>query len=388
VATLVTDSTADGVDPFEVDVASADVAALEDRLGNARWPDQLPDAGWAYGTDREYLRSLCAYWREEYDWGSFEARCNRFAQFTTTIDGQRIHFYHVRSPSPAARPLLLPHGWPGSVAEFLDVLGPLTEPSAHGGSPDDAFTVVAPSLPGYGFSGPTREQGYGIRRVATTLATLMDRLGYDRYFVQGGDWGSLVAAILAARYPERVVAIHTNMLLVKPSTLEDPVGMLDEAGLAEYRRTKEFQDHESGYRAVQSTTPQSLAYGLADSPVGLAGWIIEKFRAWSDGDDLDASFGRDRLLDNLSVYWLTNTINSSMRLYYETDFGAAIPDTVDVPTGFARYPGEVQRIPRQWAEAVYDIVHWTEMPAGGHFAAMEVPDLFVEDVRDYFGRFR
>jgi microsomal epoxide hydrolase len=383
-----TGSTQGAVDTFEVAVESADVAALEDRLRNARWPDQLPDAGWVYGTNREYLRSLCAYWRDDYDWSGFEDRCNRFAQFTTMIDGQQIHFYHVRSPSQAARPLLLPHGWPGSVVEFLDVLGPLTEPSAHGGSADDAFTVVAPSLPGYGFSGPTREQEYGIRRVATTLATLMDRLGYDWYFVQGGDWGSLVAAILAARYPDRVAAIHTNMLLVKPSTLNDPVGMLNDAGLDEYRRTKEFQEHGSGYREIQSTKPQTLAYGLADSPVGLAGWIVEKFRAWSDGEDLETRFGRDRLLDNLSVYWLTNTINSSMRLYYETDFDAAIPETVSVPTGFARYPAEVQRIPRQWAEAVYNIVHWTEMPEGGHFAAMEVPDLFVDDVREFFRQFR
>jgi len=303
----------------------------------------------------------------------------------TSIDGQRLHFYHVRSPEPTARPLLLSHGWPGSVAEFLDVLGPLTDPAAHGGDPADAFHVIAPSLPGYGFSGPTGERGYGIRAVADTFAELMARLGYDTYFAQGGDWGALITAILGADYPERVDAIHTNMLFVKPSSLSDPMDMLDEQGMADYRETKEFRDHETGYQELQSTKPQTAAYGLTDSPVGLAGWIVEKFHGWSDcDDDVEERFDRDRLLDNLGVYWLTGTINSSMRLYYETDDGAAIPDSVDVPTGHARYPAEIMKTPRVWAEEVYDVVHWNEQPEGGHFAAMEVPDLYVDDVRAFF----
>jgi len=376
------------VRPFEVTVPREEIDELRSRLETARWPDQLPDAGWEYGTERDTLCDLCRYWREAFDWDDFEARFNRFDQYTTTIDGGRLHFYHVRSPEASARPLLLSHGWPGSVAEFLDVLGPLTDPAAHGGDPADAFHVIAPSLPGYGFSGPTESRGYGIREIADTFDELMERLGYDTYLAQGGDWGALIAARLAADHPDRVAAIHTNMLFVRPSSLSEPMEMLDEQGRADYRETKAFRERGTGYQEIQSTKPQTLAYGLNDSPIGLAGWITEKFHGWSDGDDLEEHFDRDRLLDNLSVYWLTQTINSSMRLYYETDLGAAVPDSVPVPTGHARYPAEITKTPRVWAEEVYDVVYWSEQPEGGHFAAMEVPDLFVADVREFFGRFR
>ncbi|WP_019991578.1 epoxide hydrolase family protein [Natronorubrum tibetense] len=378
-------TTADeSIEPFELTVDRDAIDDLRTRLERARWPDQLPDAGWAYGTERETLRSLCAYWREEYDWSAFEERCNEFDQYTTVIDGQRIHCYHVRSPEPSATPLLLSHGWPGSVAEFFDVLGPLTDPAAHGGDPDDAFHVVAPSLPGFGFSGPTTEQGWDVPRMADAFATLMDRLGYDRFVAQGGDWGALITALLGANYPDRVDAIHTNMLFLTPSTLDEPMELLDERGRADYEATKAFRETGTGYHEIQATKPQTVAYGLTDSPVGLAGWLTEKFRAWSDCDgDLESSFDRDRLLDNLSIYWLTGTIGSSMRVYYETDIASATPESVDVPTGHARYPAEIYKTPRVWAEAVYDVVHWSELPAGGHFAAMEVPDLFVEDVRTF-----
>ena len=377
------------VRPFEVTVDPDDVSELRRRLDETRWPDQLPDAGWAYGTEREYLRTLCAYWRDEFDWAAFESRFNAFDAYETTIDGQPIRFYHVRSPEPDALPLCLSHGWPGSVAEFLDVFGPLADPATHGGDPGDAFDVVAPSLPGYGFSGPTREQGYDVERIADAFDELMARLGYDRYVAQGGDWGALITAILGAKHPERVEAIHTNMLFVSPSKLDDPMGMLDEAGESDYRETKAFREDETGYQAIQSTKPQTLAYGLSDSPVGLAAWIVEKFRTWSDCDgDVESSFSRDRLLDNVSVYWLTNTINASMRLYYETDAREVIPESVDVPTGHARYPGEISKTPRVWAEEVYDLVYWSEPPEGGHFAAMEVPELFVDDLRAFFRRFR
>ncbi|SER58809.1 epoxide hydrolase family protein [Natrinema salaciae] len=378
----------DSIRPFEVTVDRDDIDDLRARLDRTRWPDQLPDAGWAYGTELEFLRGLCEYWRDDFNWSAFEARLNAFDQYATTIDGQPLHFYHVRSPEPDATPLVLSHGWPGSVAEFLDVLGPLADPAAHGGDPADAFHVVAPSLPGFGFSGPTRERGYDVPRVADAVAELMARLGYDRYVAQGGDWGALVTALLGANYPDRVDAIHTNMLFLNPSSLEadDPTALLDEQGLADYRETAEFRDEETAYHEIQATKPQSLAYGLTDSPAGLAGWIGEKFRTWSDcGGDLESHIGRDRLLDNLSVYWLTETINSSMRIYYETDVGAATPDAVDVPTGHARYPAEVYKTPRVWAEEVYDITYWNDMPDGGHFAAMEVPDLFVEDLRSFVG---
>lgn len=386
---MATNSDEETVRPFEVSVDPDDVSDLRRRLDETRWPDQLPDAGWAYGTEREYLRTLCAYWRDEFDWSAFERRLNAFDAYETTIDGQPIQFYHVRSPESDALPLCLSHGWPGSVAEFLDVLGPLADPAAHGGDPADAFDVVAPSLPGYGFSGATREQGYDVERIADAFDELMARLGYDRYVAQGGDWGALITALLGANHPDRVEAIHTNMLFVSPSKLDDPMGMLDEAGEADYRETKAFREHETGYQAIQSTKPQTLAYGLSDSPAGLAAWITEKFRTWSDCDgDVESRFERDRLLDNISVYWLTNTINSSMRLYYETDAREVIPASVDVPTGHARYPGEISKTPRVWAEEVYDVVHWAELPEGGHFAAMEVPELFVDDVRTFFSRFR
>ncbi|MEM4781064.1 MAG: epoxide hydrolase [Halalkalicoccus sp.] len=372
------------IEPFEVDVERSAIEDLRRRLDATRWPDQLPEAAWEYGTDLDYLRELCAYWREEYDWTAFEDRLNRFDQYVTTVDGQRVHFYHVRSPEPSATPLLLPHGWPGSVVEFLDVLGPLADPAGHGGEPADAFHVIAPSLPGYGFSGPTRQRGYDVERIASVLDRLLDRLGYDRYVVQGGDWGALIAAVLGATCSDRVAAIHTNVLFVAPSRLEEPKAMLDEEELAAQRETAAFLRSGSAYREIQSTSPQTVAYGLTDSPAGLAGWIVEKFRAWSDGEDPDATIGRDRLLDNLTVYWLTGTINASMRLYYETDVERTVPASVDVPTGHARYPAEIIKTPRSWAEEFYDVVRWTEMPEGGHFPAMEIPDSFVEEVRSFF----
>ncbi|WP_436346040.1 epoxide hydrolase family protein [Natronorubrum sp. FCH18a] len=374
----------ESIRPFEVDVDRDEIDDLRRRIADTRWPDQLPDAGWEYGTELATLQDLCEYWRTEYDWAAFEDRLNEFDQYVTTIDGQRIHFYHVRSPEPSATPLLLPHGWPGSVVEFLDVLGPLSDPAARGGDPDDAFHLVVPSLPGYGFSGPTRERGYDVHTIATAFDDLMDRLGYERYVVQGGDWGALIAAVLGATAPERVDAIHTNVLFVTPSGLDDPKGMLDDDERADHRETKAFLETGSGYQAIQSTRPQTVAYGLTDSPAGLAGWITEKFRAWSDGDDVDETIGRDRLLDNVSVYWFTETINASMRLYYETDVDRTVPEFVDVPTGHARYPAEIIKTPRSWAEEFYDIVHWNEMPEGGHFAAMEVPELFVDEVRSFF----
>lgn len=373
------------VEPFDVTVPDAAIDDLNARLANARWPDQLPGTGWSYGTDQDYLQAVCEYWRTAFDWDGFEDRFNAFDQYTATVNDHHLHFYHAKSPEPAAEPLLLSHGWPGSVAEFLDVIGPLTDPAAHGGDPEDAFHVVAPSLPGYGFSGPTETTGVDVQEIAETFAVLMAELDYDTYFAHGGDWGALITAILGAEYPDHVDAIHLTMLFVKPSSLTDPMDLLDEAGMADYRATKAFQENETGYMAVQETKPQSMAYGLHDSPVGLAGWIIEKFHGWSDcEDDVESAIDRTRLLDNLSVYWLTETINSSMRLYYETDEREVIPDSVAVPTGHARYPAEILKTPRAWAERVYNITQWTEQPAGGHFAAMEVPELFVEDVRSYF----
>ena len=380
-------SSARPINPFSVEVTESVISDLRSRLAGARWPDQLANDGWEYGTELRQLQDLCRHWESAFDWDGFIERRNRFPQIVCSVDGQRIHAVHARSPEPGARPLLLTHGWPGSVAEFDDVIGPLTDPVAHGGDAADAFHVVAPSLPGYGFSGPTTEPGWDGHRIARAFAELMAQLGYDRFFAQGGDWGSMVTMSVAGQFPDRVAAIHVNLLMAPPPEGEAPTEGLDQQDLDRLARAQAFLATETGYQAIQSTKPQSLAYGLTDSPVGLAGWILEKFRTWSDcGGDVGRVFTKDRLLDNISIYWLTGTINSSMRLYYETlgpgRFDPGPP--VTVPVGHAVYPAEIYGSPRAWAEAAYDIVHWTEQPSGGHFAAMEVPELFVDDVRQCF----
>lgn len=379
------------MEPFRVSVSDEAVADLRERLARTRWPDQLPEAGWDYGSELRYMQSLCTYWREEYDWQGYAARLNAHPHFVTDVDGLRMHFYHLPSPEPGARPLVLTHGWPGSVVEFLDVMAPLSDPRAHGGDPADAFHVVVVSLPGFGYSGPTTGPDVDGHRIAPAIHALMLQLGYDRYFAQGGDWGSLITTLLGALFPDHVAAIHLNMLTAPPPDPEHPAAGLSEAELADLEHNKRFSAAETGYQQIQRTKPQTLAYGLTDSPAALAAWIVEKFRGWSDcGGDVERSFSRDRLLDNIALYWLTGTINASMRLYREHTgpgrFRAAPP--VRVPVGHARYPAEIIRTPRAWAEARLDIRYWREMPRGGHFAAMEVPDLFVSDLRDFFRAYR
>lgn len=375
------------ITPFRVEVPDAVLADLRERLARTRFPNQVEGAGWSQGTELGYLTDLIAYWRDEFDWRAVEARLNAFDQFVTTIDGQRVHFVHHRSPEPGALPLLVSHGWPGSVVEFLDVLGPLTDPVAHGGDPADAFHVVAPSLPGYAFSGPTHEPGWHPRRIAAAYVRLMAALGYPRYGAQGGDWGSIVCANVADLDPEHVAGLHLNFLTVPRPAGADPAALSeaeqrDLAAMAEWRRTG------AGYQEIQGTKPQTLGYALEDSPAGLAAWIVEKFGAWSDGaPDPEAAFTRDQLLANITVYWVTATATSSTRLYYEMrQVGRdALPQAyVGVPTGIANFPGEVTRTPRSWAEHRYRIVHWTEHDRGGHFAAMQVPEVFVDDVRAFF----
>jgi microsomal epoxide hydrolase len=374
------------VTPFTVAVPEATLTDLQERLARTRLPEQIPGAGWDYGSELGYVRDLVAYWRDAYDWRAQEARINAFDQFLTTIDGQRVHFVHQRSPEPDALPLLITHGWPGSVVEFLDVIGPLTDPRAHGGDPADAFHVVAPSIPGYAFSGPTTERGWSPRRVAGAWATLMAGLGYDRYGAQGGDWGSIITTQLALVDPAHLAGIHLNMVVAGGPPGGDP-GELTEAeqqGLADMAR---YFETDSGYMQIQATKPQTLGYGLEDSPAGLAAWIVEKFRSWSDcGGDVESAFTRDQLLTNIMCYWCTGTAHSSARLYYENRVGDGwvAGQRVEVPTGAAIYPREIIRPPRRWAEASYNITHWREQPRGGHFAAMEQPGLYVEDVRDFF----
>jgi pimeloyl-ACP methyl ester carboxylesterase len=369
--------------PFRIDVPQADLDDLRDRLARTRWPDQLPGVGWDYGIPLEYVRELASYWRDGYDWRVHEARLNGFGQFTTTIDGARVHFLHVRSASPDALPLIITHGWPGSVVEFMDIIGPLTDPAAFGGSPGDAFHLVIPSIPGYGFSGPTRDRGWDVRRVARAWAALMSRLGYDRYGAQGGDWGSSISRELGRVAPDRVAGVHVNMLF--PFVREEPPDLteVERARLAAMRR---FQSDGAGYFTLQSTRPQTLAYGLTDSPAGQLAWITEKFGEWTDNGLPDEAVERDQLLTNVTLYWLTGTAGSSARLYYETARARAWGPRGDpaVPTGVAVFPREIAPPVRRFAGQTDNIVHWTEFDRGGHFAAMEVPDLLVGDVREFF----
>lgn len=375
------------IKPFRIDVPQADLDDLRDRLARTRWPDELPGAGWDYGIPLDYTRELAEYWRTGYDWRAHEARLNEFGQFTTTIDGQRIHFLHVRSAVPDALPLVITHGWPGSVAEFMNIIGPLTDPAASGGSPADAFHLVIPSIPGYGFSGPTADRGWDVRRVARAWAELMARLGYERYGAQGGDWGAIISRELGLTDPEHVAGVHLNMLITRPP--EDP-GELTEEEIRRLQAARDFRATGSGYNMIQSTRPQTLAYGLTDSPAGQLAWITEKFYEWTDSGLPHEVVDRDQLLTNVTLYWLTGTAGSSARLYYETRQARAWNPVArsEVPTGVAVFPREIAPAIRRFAEQSDNITHWSEFDRGGHFAAMEVPGLLTGDIRAFFRTLR
>jgi epoxide hydrolase len=377
------------VRPFRIQVPQADLDALNDRLDHTRWPDELPDVGWTYGVPVGYLKGLAEYWRTSYEWRTYEAKLNEFPQFTTEIDGQNIHFLHVRSPEPDALPLIITHGWPGSIVEFTDIIGPLTDPRAHGGDPADAFHVIAPSIPGFGFSGPTRETGWDMSRVARAWAELMSRLGYEQYGAQGGDTGAVISPMLGGIDPEHVLGVHVNGSLGFPSG--DPAEL---AGLtaAEQARLAGMQrqlEDGAGYAIIQSTRPQTVGIGLADSPAGQLAWIVEKFKEWTDPafELPEDAVDRDLMLTNVSVYWFTNTAASSARLYKEgrVSWGQSAKRS-EVPSGVAVFPGDVGV--RPIAERENNVVHWSEFERGGHFAAMEVPDLLVGDVRTFFSGLR
>jgi microsomal epoxide hydrolase len=370
---------------FEIAIPEGTLSDLRDRLARTRFPDQLRDARWDYGTELEYLKQLCAYWRDKFDWRAQERMLNGFDQFTTTIDGRRLHFVHVRSRHEHALPLVITHGWPGSFFEFYKVIGPLTDPEAHGGDRRDAFHVVCPSMPGYGFSEPPHERGFDVRKVAETVKALMAELGHRRYGAQGGDWGSAVTTLLGLLDAERVAGIHLNMVIARPPEGEDPAAGLTEAERAALAEARRWGEQETGYQRIQGTKPQTLGYGLNDSPAGLAAWIVEKFRTWSDcGGDVESRFSKDELLTNVTIYWVTQSITSSTRLYYESMRGASFfqgMGRVEVPTACAIFPKELARPPRRWAERVYNVQRWTEFPRGGHFAALEEPEALVEDLR-------
>ena len=371
--------------PFRIAVSDDDLADLRTRLAHTRWPERECVDDWTQGIPLDYARELAGYWADEYDWRAREAALNRFDQFVTEIDGLDIHFIHQRSSHPDAFPLIITHGWPGSVVEFAKIIEPLTEPTRHGGRAEDAFHVVCPSLPGYGFSGRPTTTGWGVEKIAEAWDTLMVRLGYQRYGAQGGDWGAAVTTQIG-RNQGHCVGIHTNMPIARPSgPMENPTRDEQEALAA----AAHYDRWDSGYSKEQSTRPQTLGYGLADSPAGQLAWIVEKFWAWTDCDGHpENALTRDELLDNVMMYWATNSGASSARLYWESFASFGIQDRVELPTGVAQFPKEILKAPRSWCEAGYHITHWTAMPRGGHFGAFEQPELFVDDVRTFFGTVR
>ncbi len=376
------------ITPFVVSVPEEELSGLRARLTATRWPDQLQPGSWEDGADLRYVQELCDYWRHEFDWRAAEATLNRWPQFLVTIDGQRLHFVHARSPHSGALPLLLTHGWPSSTFEFSKVIDRLLDPVVDGGSPADAFHVVCMSLPGYGWGGPTTEPGWHIRRVAAAQAELMHLLEYGRYAVHGGDWGAIAGAHLATLDADHVVGIHLAKAPSLPPTL-GPGSSHDPADRALVARLRRWVEDDAGYSAIQSTRPQTLAYSLVDSPAGLAAWMVEKFRGWSDcGGDVERAFSRNEMLTTISTYWFTATAGSAARLYAESRrnrlLGRPPEQYVTVPTAATVFPRDIGVTARHWAERHYNIVRWTEMPRGGHFPAMEVPDLLIEDIRASF----
>lgn len=376
--------------PFTAAVPQEALDDLRRRLRSTRWPEAEPVDDWSQGVPLEYLRQVCATWAEEHDWRAAEARLNAHEQHLATVDGLNLHVLHVPSPEPHARPLVLTHGWPGSVFEFLDVVGPLSDPAAHGGDPADAFHVVVPALPGYGFSGKPRETGWGIERIAAAWVGLMAALGYDRFLAQGGDWGSVVTHRLATAHADRVLGIHVNLPSCSPRALL-ALGEPTEEEREQLGRLERYAAEEDGYAQEQATKPQTLGYALADSPVGQCAWILEKFRTWTDCDGHpENAVSREALLDTVSLYWLTNSGASSARLYRES-FGrrGPKPEPVEVPAGYTLFPKEIFAASERWARTRYrDLRHYSQVPSGGHFAATEQPAVFVDELRAAFRTMR
>ncbi len=373
---------------FSLNVADTAIADLRERLSRTRFPDQAPGEPWEYGTNVDYLRGLVEYWRSGFDWRAQEARLHAFPQFKAPLHDIDVHFLHVPGKGPNPCPLLLMHGWPGSVFEFMDLIPRLTDPGSFGGDPADAFTVVAPSLPGYGLSFRPGQKRFGIEEIADCLANLMtETLGYRRFAAQGGDWGGITASRMGYAHATKLIGIHVNLLAVRrePNMLSDPT--------PEERKYLEELAHwlkeETGYQWIQGTRPQTLSFGLTDSPAGLAAWIVEKFRAWSDcNGDVESAFTRDQLLANISLYWFTGAIGSSFFPYYfRMHRPWPIPEggTIAVPSGYSEFPREILRAPRSLAERTYtDIRRWTVMSRGGHFAAMEQPEALAGEIQAFF----
>jgi len=370
------------IEAFTIAATDEQLGDLKARLQNTRWPEAELVDDWSQGIPLAYVRKVCEYWANDYDWREREALLNRFDHFRTEVNGLGIHFIHQRSPHENARPLLITHGWPGSIVEFQKVIEPLVDPVAHGGDAADAFHVIAPSLPGFGFSDKPAETGWGVEKIAATWDQLMGALGYASYLAQGGDWGSAVTGAIGALENGSCIGIHLNMPWVgpDPATMDD---LTDEEkdGLA---ALKFYQDWDSGYSKQQATRPQTVSYALADSPSGQAAWILEKFYAWTDNDGSPEDvLTRDELLDNVMLYWLTESAASSARIYWES-FGKTRPGDVDIPMGASIFPKEIMRPSRRWAEKRFkNIVHWNRLDKGGHFAAFEQPELYLNEIRTW-----
>ena len=377
------------VRPFKVEVPDATLEDLRERLGRTRWPDEIPGSGWDYGSNLAYIKELVEYWRTRFDWRAQERAINAFAHYRATVDGLGIHFIHERGKGPDPLPLIMTHGWPGSFFEMVKIIPLLTDPASHGGDAADSFDVVVPSMPGYGFSDHTTQRGVNLVKIPDLWAQLMtEGLGYRRFGAQGGDWGAGVTARFGFAYPDRVVGIHVTSVLGVQPYLGPGARELSEEEQAGIAAFKSWMGSEGGYAHLQGTKPQTLAYGLNDSPAGLAAWIVEKYRTWSDCDgDVERRYTKDELLTTVTIYWVTQSINSSTRLYYEHwhnpwSFGQG--ERIQVPCGVALFPKEICPQPREYAERSYNVQRWTEMPRGGHFAALEEPELLAQDIRAFF----
>ncbi|WP_320838537.1 epoxide hydrolase [Zhongshania sp.] len=375
------------IKPFNVAIPQAQLDDLKARLANTRWPNEEPVDDWSQGAPLNAVKTLCEYWQNDYDWRRCEREINAHPQFTTEIDGLEIHFLHIRSPHENALPMIMTHGWPGSILEFMKVIEPLSNPTAHGGKAEDAFHLVIPSLPGYGFSGKPTTTGWGLERIAKAWITLMARLEYSEFVAQGGDWGGGVTSAIGRIHPPQCRAIHINMALAQPT--EEDLASLSERDQKALADIKYYFDSDSGYAMIQKSRPQSLGYGLADSPAAQAAWIYEKFHGWTDNNGRpEDALSVDQMLDDISMYWLTNSAASSARLYWES-FSSMLAEPLTIPCGVSIFPKELFRPARKWAERVYqNLIHWNELDKGGHFAAFEQPEIFVNEMRSCFAKVR